>query len=48
MPGIGPVLARRIIESRPYRSVDDLIRVKGIGAKKLEAIRGMVGVEGNQ
>src|SRR5262249_26250690 len=29
LPGIGPVLARRIIEGRPYWSVDELERVKG-------------------
>jgi len=37
---IGPVLARRIIEYRetqgPFHSVDDLLKVKGIGPKKLE------------
>jgi len=34
LPGIGPTIARRIIEGRPYRSVDDLDRVKGIGRKR--------------
>ncbi len=37
--GIGPVLAARIIARRPYRTVDDLLKVKGIGPKKLEKIR---------
>jgi len=37
--GIGPVLAKRIIASRPYRTVDDLLKVKGISPKKLENIR---------
>jgi competence protein ComEA len=37
--GIGPVLAARIIAGRPYKSVDDLLKVKGIGQKKLEIIR---------
>jgi competence protein ComEC len=45
LPGIGPVIARRIIEGRPYRSVDDLDRVKGIGRKRLEEIRPLVTVE---
>ncbi|MDP2681331.1 MAG: helix-hairpin-helix domain-containing protein [Deltaproteobacteria bacterium] len=36
---IGPVLAARIIAGRPYKSVDDLQKVKGIGQKKLEKIR---------
>jgi competence ComEA-like helix-hairpin-helix protein len=37
--GIGPVLAGRIIAHRPYKSVDDLLRVTGIGPKLLEKIR---------
>jgi competence ComEA-like helix-hairpin-helix protein len=37
--GIGPVLAERIIAGRPYRTVNDLLKVKGIGPKKLENIR---------
>jgi beta-lactamase superfamily II metal-dependent hydrolase len=42
LPGIGPTLARRIIEGRPYRTVDDLLRIKGIGEKRLAEIRGLV------
>ena len=37
--GIGPVLAERIIAGRPYKDVEDLLKVKGIGRKKLEKIR---------
>lgn len=37
--GIGPVLAKRIIAGRPYRTLDDLLKVKGISPKKLEIIR---------
>jgi len=37
--GIGPVLAERIIAGRPYRTVDHLLKVKGIGLKKLEIVR---------
>jgi len=33
--GIGPVLSARIIAGRPYRTVDDLLKVKGIGPKRL-------------
>jgi competence protein ComEA len=39
LSGIGPVLAQRIIDKRPYKSVDDLLRVQGIGLKILEKIR---------
>ncbi|MEE8432529.1 MAG: helix-hairpin-helix domain-containing protein [Candidatus Desulfatibia sp.] len=37
---IGPVIASRIISGRPFNNVDDLIKVKGIGKKKLKKIRG--------
>jgi DNA uptake protein ComE-like DNA-binding protein len=36
------VIALRIIEGRPYRTVEDLLRVKGIGEKRLEEIRAYV------
>lgn len=43
LPGIGPVLAHRIVEEReqngPFRDIDDLNRVRGIGSKKIDAIR---------
>jgi hypothetical protein len=38
LPGIGPTLAQRIIAGRPYRSLKDLDRVKGIGPKTLEKL----------
>jgi competence protein ComEA len=43
LPGVGETLARRIVESRraegPFTDVEDLRRVRGIGAKTLERIR---------
>ena len=39
VPGIGHVMAARIIAARPFRSADDLKRVSGIGDKKYEQIR---------
>jgi competence protein ComEA len=40
IPGIGPSIAERIIEARPFKSADDLQRVKGIGpGKRYEKIR---------
>ena len=39
IPGVGNVLAKRIVDSRPYKSADDLRHVKGIGAKKYEKLR---------
>jgi DNA uptake protein ComE-like DNA-binding protein len=39
VPGIGHVMASRIIAARPFRSADDLKRVSGIGDKKYAQIR---------
>lgn len=43
LPGIGPELARRIVEFRqkhgPFRRVEDLLAVRGIGSKKWRALR---------
>lgn len=43
LPGIGPALAARIVEDRerngPFRTVDDLGRVKGIGQKTLARLK---------
>jgi competence protein ComEA len=42
LPGIGPKMAERIIETRnkqPFRSVGELRRVPGIGPKRLEQLR---------
>ena len=39
IPGVGNVLAGRIINARPYKSADDLRHVKGIGEKKYEKLR---------
>lgn len=48
LPGIGPALAARIAAHRarsPFRSVDDLLQVPGIGEKRLEAVRPLVTVQ---
>ena len=37
--GIGPVLAARIIAERPYKNIEDLIKVHGVGPKLFEKIR---------
>ena len=43
LPGIGPVMARRIINYRrthgPYKKIADLRKVSGIGVKKLEKMK---------
>jgi competence protein ComEA len=48
LPGVGPAMSSRIIlvrEQRPFRSVDELRRVAGIGAKTLEKLRPFVKVD---
>ena len=48
LPGIGPKMSERIIETRtrqPFRSVEELRRVPGIGPKRLEQLRLHVTVE---
>lgn len=46
LPGIGEATARKIIADREangaFGSVDDLMRVSGIGQKKLEALEGLI------
>jgi competence protein ComEA len=43
LPGIGPEMARRIVEFReqngPFKRVEDLLKVKGIGEKSFQKLR---------
>ncbi|HTB95256.1 MAG TPA: helix-hairpin-helix domain-containing protein [Candidatus Sulfotelmatobacter sp.] len=43
VPGIGPSTAQKILDTRKsygaFKSVDDLLAIKGIGQKKLEKMR---------
>ena len=43
VPGIGPVTAEKILQMRKsygsFKSVDDLLSIKGIGKKRLEKMR---------
>jgi competence ComEA-like helix-hairpin-helix protein len=39
LAGIGPTYAQRIIDGRPFSSLDDLIDVKGIGPTTLQKIK---------
>ena len=48
LPGIGPALAQRIVETRSrgrFASVEDLLRVPGIGKAKLAKLRDYVEVD---
>lgn len=44
LPGIGPVLAKAIVAGRPYKTVDDLKNVKGIGDAKFATLSKLVKV----
>lgn len=42
LPKVGPSLAQRIIEGRPYRSLADLDAVKGVGEATLKTLAPLV------
>jgi competence protein ComEA len=48
VPGVGPVLAQRIVDYRtqhgPFRSINDLLKVEGIGQKKFDSLKASVTV----
>ena len=50
LPGIGQVLAERIVAYRrqngPFRAVEEIMKVEGIGEKKAEAILDLITVGG--
>ncbi len=43
LPGVGPVLAERIVQQRgrfgPFRDLDELLAVRGVGPRLLERLR---------
>ena len=43
VPGIGPATAGKILQMRkaygPFKSVDDLLAIRGLGAKRLDKMR---------
>lgn len=49
LPGVGETIARAIVDYRDnngaFRTVDGLLQVKGIGDKRLAAIRDLVSLE---
>ena len=46
LPGIGPALAARVVAERtahgPFRDIADLARVRGLGAARIERLKGAV------
>ena len=51
LPGVGPVLANRIVEARDsrggFRSADDLRTVPGIGPARMDRVRPWIRVDGD-
>jgi len=46
LDGIGPKLGARIVAARPFRTVDDLARVRGIGRRRVARLRGRLFLDG--
>ena len=42
LPGVGPSIAQKIIDGRPYTKIEDLLRVDGIGQVTVEKLRSLV------
>jgi len=48
LPGVGPVTAKRIVDYRdktPFSTPEQLMEVKGIGAKTFAKMKGFIAVE---
>jgi competence protein ComEA len=42
LPGIGPATAKAIVDGRPWKSVDELDKIKGLGKNRIAALRELV------
>lgn len=42
LPGIGTATAKAIVEGRPWKSVDELDKIRGLGKNRIDALRDLV------
>ena len=45
LPGIGPALANLIIAGRPYKTIDELEKVRGVGPRTMQSLRPLLTVD---
>ena len=45
LPGIGPVKAQAIIDARPFKTKEDVMKVKGIKEGEFSKIKDLITVE---
>ena len=45
LPGIGPAKAQAIIDGRPYKTTEDIMKVKGIKQRLYDKIKGFITVQ---
>jgi competence protein ComEA len=45
LSGIGPVKAQAIIDARPYKTIEDVMRVSGVKGKTFEGIKDYITVK---
>jgi competence protein ComEA len=45
LPGIGAVKAKAIIDGRPYKAIEDIMKIKGIKGKTFDALKDYIVVK---
>ena len=45
LPGIGPVKAQAIIDARPFKTIEDIMKVKGIKDGEFSKIKDLITVK---
>ena len=45
LPGVGPVMATRMVNNRPYKSIWDILKLDGVGKQRIEKLAPYITVE---